>query len=115
MECKRGVGHRRETNGLLGDFRIAATEVSFRDLRSLKGTTLTSDAGVPNGGHGANRSVTMEAGVADNIVVEGGSVSDIVVRAESELDKVWSRGVMVTHFIPLVAHIVSTVPWSISN
>ena len=76
---------------------------------------MTSDTRVPNGGHEANWSVTMEAGIADNIVVEGGSVSDIVVRAESELDKVWSRGEMVTHFIPLVAHIVSTVPWSVSN
>ena len=81
MECKRGVGHWIETNGLLRIIGIAATKVTFRDLRSLNGATLASDTRVPNGGHEANWSVTMEAGIADNIVVEGGSVSDIVVRA----------------------------------
>lgn len=51
--------------------------------------------------------MAVEAGVADDVVVHGGRVSDVVVCAKSGANKCWGVGEMVTHFEELVVDVLA--------
>ena len=53
--------------------------------------------------------MTVEAGIADDVVVHGGCVSDVVVRAKSGANKSWRVGEMITHFKELVVDVLAEV------
>ena len=51
--------------------------------------------------------MAVEAGIADDIVVHGGRVSDVVVRAKSGANKCWGVGKVITHFEELVVDVLA--------
>ena len=59
--------------------------------------------------------MTVETGIADDVVVHGGCVSDVVVCAKSSANKCWRVGKMITHFEELVVDVLAEEAWRVGN
>ena len=71
--------------------------------------TAAGYARVPCSGHEADWPVAVEARIADDVIVERVGVSNVFIRAECSALKAGGWGMIVTHFIVLVADVLGAV------